>query len=328
MKQQRIEMILRADQPIAHHSESFGNSAVAMRRKIRQPDGSFQHVPIITGDTMRHGLREASSYALLDAAGLLGDPCLSEAALRLLFAGGQITGSAGGAVKLGDYREMVDLIPTLGLFGGCAQNRAIPGRIHVDDATLVCDETAHVLPEWVGAYLDGIGDRTDTHRAHVEEVQRVRMDPSLDPGKRRLLTAGDAESVELRLLRSENASEMGDQREKEAQKSTMLPRSFERIVQGSLFYWSVTATTYSALDEDTMWTAILAFAVSPYAGGKRGTGHGRLKVIHARDLELARPAEAVSFALASKEQAKGAMFRAHVAERSAKIRDFLAKVAA
>ena len=34
--------------------------------------GSVVRVPIITGDTMRHGLREAGSYALLSAALRLG----------------------------------------------------------------------------------------------------------------------------------------------------------------------------------------------------------------------------------------------------------------
>src|SRR5262245_29758625 len=110
-EQKRFEFILQAAEPIAHHSETYGNAQVAMRKKVRQPDGSFASVPCITGDTLRHGLREASTYALLDAAGMLADPDLSESACRLLFAGGMITGSAGGAVKLGDYAEMVDLIP-------------------------------------------------------------------------------------------------------------------------------------------------------------------------------------------------------------------------
>jgi hypothetical protein len=66
----RWEFILEAQEPIAHHSESMGNTAIAMRQKTRLADGSFVSVPIITGDTIRHQLREAASYALLDAAGM------------------------------------------------------------------------------------------------------------------------------------------------------------------------------------------------------------------------------------------------------------------
>lgn len=127
MRQVKFEFILRADQPIAHHSETFGNQAVSARRKVRQSDGTWAHVPVVSGDAMRHGMREASAYVFLDAAGLLHDGGLSEEALRLLFAGGQVTGSSGGVSKLNDYREMCDLVPPLALFGGCAQNRVIPG---------------------------------------------------------------------------------------------------------------------------------------------------------------------------------------------------------
>ncbi|MGH8630893.1 MAG: hypothetical protein ACREU7_09045, partial [Burkholderiales bacterium] len=116
MERKRLEFILEARSPIAHHQETFGNTAVLMRQKVRQPDGSFAAVPIITGDTMRHGLREAGTYCLLDCAGLLGE-ALTEQALRLLFAGGMVTGS-GSVVKLDEYREMVDLVPTLALLGG------------------------------------------------------------------------------------------------------------------------------------------------------------------------------------------------------------------
>lgn len=89
---------------------------------------------------MRHGLREAIAWAMLDAAGLMGD-ALSEAALRLLFAGGMVTGSGGDAIKLSEYRELVGIVPSLGLLGGCAQNHVVPGAVHCDEAVLICEET-------------------------------------------------------------------------------------------------------------------------------------------------------------------------------------------
>lgn len=324
MKQHRIEMILRADQPIAHHSETIGNAALAQREGVRQPDGSIVAVPIITGDSMRHGMRESSTYAFLDA---LGYPELGEPALRLLFNGGASPGSSG-ALKLGDYRELVEMVPTMALFGGNSLNRTLPGRIFADEALLVCEETTHLLPEWVGEYMAASGQELMSCRAYVEEVQRVRMDASLDPGKRKLLSAGAREGVEQRLLRSENSSEAEDGAAAEKEKSMMMPRRFERIVRGSLFFWRVTATTFDALEEDTLWTAILSFAMNIVVGGKKGTGHGRLSVIHARDLELARPSEAVEFALATREQAKGRIFRDHVRANADRIKTYLETVSA
>jgi hypothetical protein len=322
--------VLEAAQPIAHHAEAIGNQAIVARRKVRVPGGGWAHVPVVSADAMRHGMREAAAYAFLDAAGLLGRG-LSEAALRLLFAGGQVTGSSGGAVKLSDYREMCELVPPLAIFGGCAQNRVIPGRLWVDDAALICDEQQHLLPPHVLEYArQQHGAELESCRAHVEEVMRVRMDPTLDPGKCMLLTEGDREQAQARLLASETASERDDARAKDDAKSTMLPRSFERVVQGSLFYWAVVANCYSELDEDTFNVACAAFLADARVGGKRGTGHGLLRPVAAWNVRLARPAERVDM-LASDQLSTtrvGELFRQHVRDRADKIASFLQSVAA
>lgn len=318
----RYEFILQADQPIAHHAEVFGNSAISMRRKVRQPDGQWSQVPIITGDTMRHGLREAAAYALLDAAGMLDQPGLTESALRLLFAGGMITGKGdAGTIKLDGYREMVELMPPLALLGGCAQNRSIPGRMQVDDAMLICDETRHLWPSWVESYM---AERmVDTCRAHVEEVQRVRMDPSLLPDKRLLLTDGGA-AIEKRLGAHERASEKNDAIAKDDAKSTMLPRRFETVVAGSLFTWGVTAVCMSDLDVGSLNTMVGAFLSNAVVGGKRATGHGRVKAIAAKEIALARPRDAAADRL---DDAFGVQaFREHVTQRAERIRKWLSEV--
>lgn len=323
----RYELIIEAHTPIAHHSEVFGNSAIAMRRKIRQPDGSLVDVPVITGDTLRHGLREASSYALLDSAGILGDAGLSEAALRLLFAGGMLTGRGdASAVKLDAYRQMVDVMPTLGLFGGCANNRAIPGRLIVDDAVLICEETVSFVPGWVGDWLVEQGIRLESCRSYLEEVQRVRMDPTLDPGKRQLLSSNAAAAVQGRLLASEVAHDEGDAAAAASSKSTMMPRRFERVAQGSLFEWSVEATTYSELDTDTFNTAIAAYMANARVGGKRGTGHGAIRCVTARKVAMSRPSERAEPEVTALTKGVGAIFRAHMVDRRDALREFLAAV--
>lgn len=323
----RYEFIIEAQTPIAHHSEVFGNSAIAMRRKVRQPDGSFADVPVITGDTLRHGLREASSYALLDSAGLLGDAGLTEGALRLLFAGGMLTGKGdASAVKLDAYRHMVDVMPTLGLFGGCANNRAIPGRLIVDDAVLVCEETSAFCPAWIAAWLEEQGIRLDSCRSYLEEVQRVRMDPTLDPGKRKLLAAGADAAVQGRLLASEAAHDADDAVGAAKNKSTMMPRRFERVAQGSLFSWSVEATTYSDLDTDTFNTAVAAYMANARVGGKRGTGHGQIRCVTARKVAMSRPSERAEPEVTALALGVGSVFRAHVLERRDALREFLSAV--
>jgi hypothetical protein len=328
MQRIRYEFVLEAALPVAHHEGTFGNEAVIMRRKVRQRDG-WAKVPIVTGDTMRHGIREAAAYALLDAAGMLESPSLSEAALRLLFAGGMVTGGTGGSISLDAYRELCELVPTMALMGGCAQNRVVPGRLVVEDATLLCEETRDYVPAWAVAYAEERYGSLDGARAHVESEQRVRMDPTLVPQKRLLLTDGDQAKVTQRLLSSETASAADDDLAKLETKSSMLPRRFERVAQGSLFFWACEATCYTDLDVDTLNVACSAFLANARVGGKRGTGHGLLRALVGNAAQLARPSE--SFAAidpTALAPGMGATFRAHIAERSPRIRDFLATVAA
>jgi hypothetical protein len=328
MEQRRYEFILEAEEPIAHHAENFGNAAVLMRRKVRQPDGTFAQVPCVTGDTMRHGMREAASYALLDAAGLLESPCLTEAALRLLFAGGMVTGRGdAGTIKLDSYREMVDLLPHLSLFGGCASNRVIPGRLAVSDATLVCSEELAYLPTWVVTWLADHHVAIDTCRAYVEEVQRVRMDPTLVPQKRLLLSEGERAQAEGRLLASETTHASGDARGVDESKSSMMPRRFERLVRGSLFHWRASATCYTDLDVDTYELALATFLYRAQVGGKRGVGHGTLRALAGQQGELARPAEGLhSIDVQALATPKGKAFFDHVRARSAQIAEYLKTV--
>lgn len=325
MKTQRFEFLLQAQQPIAHHAETFGNHAVIQRRRVRQADGSFSDVPVISADTMRHGMREASAYAFLDAAGLLDDGNLTESALRLLFSGGMVGGRGdGGTLNLDQYRQLCELCPPLALFGGCASNRVIPGRLFVEDAVLLCEESARHAPEWS---MDGV--TLASQRAHVEEAQRVRMDPTLDPGKRKLLTDGAQVDATKRLASSEAAHAADDAVAREDTKSSMMPRTFERVVQGSLFSWAVSAHTYSDLDVDTLMVALGVFLSRPVVGGKRGTGHGELRVVSARDIAVTRPAERAEVVDVTALGGRvGALFRAHVAERKDRIKSFLGSVEA
>lgn len=327
MEIKRYEFVIEAKTPIAHHSEVLGNSAVAMRAKKRLPDGGFASIPIVTGDTMRHGLREAAAYAFLDAAGMLDKGALGEAALRLLFSGGTVTGRGDASmIKLDDFAVMTELVPALSLLGGCADNRVIPGQINCDDALLICDETRHLVPDWVTRWCDERGT-TATHRAHIEEVQRVRMDPLLDPGKVRLLTDGEQAKVRGRLVAHEKASGDGDAVEKDAAKSTMMPRRFETVIAGSWFFWSVQARLMSALEADTFDTMCAAFLARATVGGKRGTGHGQLRALVANEVQVLRPAQIhTEVDLGALAVGKGQLFRAHVAERKDRIREFLGTV--
>ena len=330
LEQVRYEILVEAVTPIAHAEGTMGNHSLAMARKIRQRDGSFVRVPIITGDTMRHKLREAVTYVLLDAAGLLtGEgPQLTASALRLLFNGGMLTGKgSGSAVKLTEWRDMMRALPSLGLFGGCVNSHLIPGQMSVSDALLVCTETEHMIPAWVVDYCKAEGATLQTFRAHMDEEQRVRMDSTREPQKVRLLSAGERDAVERRQIASELAHDENDAVAKEVTKSSMLPRTREVVAPGSLFYWDVTATVYDALERDMFDTAVAAFLANAVVGGGSNTGHGRLRGVVGNEVKLARPSEASeAMDLSALSARKGDVFRAHVREHAATMRKVLSEV--
>lgn len=326
-KQHTIEMVLRAEQPIAHHEGVEGNEGIVMRETVFSPQGRKTRVPIITGDTIRHGLREASARATLEAAGLL-DAVHGESALRLLFAGGQML-KGTDTLRLDDYREMVDLFPPLALLGGCAGNRIIPGQLEVGRAYLVCEESAHLLPPWVHAWADEIGIERNGARAHIERVQRVRMDPSLRPEMRALLSPEARETVERKLLRSDAASDADDDAEKLKTKSAMLPFAYETIAAGSFFFVRIHARTTSILQHDMLHVMLAAWLARPVVGGKRGTGCGLLHLVECRGMtrvEMAPAAsDAMMFGTSSPEVAR---FLAHVGERAERLGVWLAGISA
>lgn len=326
-QQHTIEILLRAEQPIAHHEGVVGNEAVVMRETVFSPNGRKTRVPIITGDTIRHAMREASARVTLEAAGLL-DARHGENALRLLFAGGQMLKSTD-TMRLDDYREMVDLFPPLALLGGCAGNRIIPGQLEVGRAYLVCEESAHLMPEWVSAHLDELEVERNSARAHIERVQRVRMDPMLRPEMRSLLAPEAREVVEHRLIRSDAASASDDDVEKVKTKSAMLPFAYETIAAGSLFFLRIHARTTTQLQHDMLHVMLAAWLARPVVGGKRGSGCGLLRAIEVRGMTRVEcaPGErgALSIGLEAPEVTR---FVAHVAERAERLSSWLERVQA
>lgn len=319
------DFILEAATPVAHHAENLGNMSILMRRKQRLPTGEFIDLPVVSGDSMRHGLREAGMLAYMEAAGLKD---LTTAALRLLFAGGQITGSSGGGVSISGYREMVELCPPLGLLGGCVNNRMIPGRMTVDEAVLICEETVPVLPPWVGQWLADSGAVASPMRSHVEEVMRVRMDPTSRPERVAMLSASEQTAVEQRIALSEKASGELDHVGKAENASTIMPRSFERIAAGSLLYWQVRANTYGELDHDTFHVMLGRFLGDLWVGGKRGTGHGNLRPVTARKIRLSASSTVESMEVQDVSRRIGSVFHDHVTARQTEIAKFMREVEA
>lgn len=324
MQTQRYEILVKARSPVAHAAENIGNASIFQRKPVRQPGGDVMMTPYVSGDAVRHALREAATYGTLHAAGILDDPQLSEGALRLLFAGGTVTGRGNASVlNIARYRELVSLFPPLALFGGCTDNRPLPGQMNVDELDLVCSEQSHNFPGWLTSWLSERNERVDSCRAYIEETQRVRMDPALFPDKQKLLSEGARMHVNSRQLASEGAHESGDAIDKAASKSTMMPRTHERIIQGALLWFGVEFRTYSPLERDAADFTLACLLNNFRVGGKGATGHGRLEFVagaRVRFEPVAGQLESIGAELAPKT---GEIYRAHVVSRKEELAAWL-----
>lgn len=335
-KQFRAEVLFEAAQPISHQETTIGNHGVAATAKVRQRGGGFARVPMVSGNAMRNRMRYASSLAVLRAAGLLGES-LSEPAIRLLFNGGKVVSNktkgkdgekkGGGGISMDRYRELCAIVPTLGIFGGCTENRIVPGKLSVSSLDLVCEENERFLPVWIREWMTAENERLDTAREHLEVVQSVSMDPALSPAMRTLMLPDAQVAVTDRLARSERAH-AADEAAADADKSGMMPYTYERICKGALFYWRTWVTVNSALEEDTFRVVLSELRDhGPVVGGKGGTGHGELSIIGARGVELARAVEKAD-ALDLGSPHVGSLFVPHVKERREQLQSFLSGVAA
>jgi hypothetical protein len=322
----RYEAIIRAMDPISHSEGTIGNDAIFMRTKVLDQQCREVMVPYITGNALRHQVREAAVYCTLDAAGLLDDPQLSRGALRLLFRGGMLTKRGDGSViNIDRYRELVALFPPLAILGGCIDNRSVPGQLIVDEAMVLCLETQHLWPAWAADWVRQNKIQTPHEADCMEKVQRVGMDPELQPEKLNLLTSGERVAAWGKQLAREDAHEQADSKLAKESKSDMMPYSFERLARGTLFWWGIECRTYSDLEFDAFNYSVGCLLNNFRIGGKRATGHGRLEFVAGCRIHFRPQAgdlENVDKTLAPK---CGDLYKRHVRERADELKAWLTR---
>lgn len=343
----RFGFVLKSLTAMNHQSGSEGNHGVAARTKVRLPDGSFASVPYVSGNAMRNRMRHAAAIATLSAAGLLDGlgPQLSQRAVQLLFSGGLLEGGTGGFAQA-KYLELCDLFPHLRLLGGAAGGQINPGMLQVSDLTLICEETAHVLPDLAvklgGGHVCDLecGDPCQLRpagmpsaREHIDVQQRVRGDAGRTLTGQQMMLDADREAVAARRLLRDEAALAGDLRTVAETKSLQLPYTYETVCAGTLWSWRVSAATTSALEEDMLATVLyhtLAALQTQGVGGKTSHGLGRLQCVEAeglpwRPLRTVLREEDVGTELADGHFRPGRLFAAHVAERREAIAHYLRK---
>ena len=140
----RISYTATLESSFNHGAGVSGNTARLRTQEVVLPDGSLAHVPFLSANSVRHGLRNALAWHLAKTLDL-ADRSLTKGEVTLLWSGGGIT-KTGAQANLELARQANNLIPMLGLLGYAAGSDIISGTLRASDAILVCEENQSRLP--------------------------------------------------------------------------------------------------------------------------------------------------------------------------------------
>lgn len=139
-----VPLRITLDSPLHHGAGSSGNTAVLRTQEVITADGQQARVPFVSGASVRHALREAIAWHLVEHAGIT-DGSMTKAAVDLMWTGGAVT-TTGAQTDLEMIREVDTLLPSLAMFGYAARSDIITGTLRASDLILECQENSGRLP--------------------------------------------------------------------------------------------------------------------------------------------------------------------------------------
>lgn len=303
--------------------QSFGINAKLRREKFVQPDGTVEEVPVISGNGVRGLLRDLGMGHMCHALGYgesddNGRPSgLSLPAFYFLFSGGSLTKVAGRGLDIDRAREIRELIPLVGVFGGAMGNQIMPGKLMVDKMIPICKETAHLLPKSVSP------KHPQSIWEYLQEEMYTRKDDEKDENKRTLIDGRVRELLEAEARSKRNEVMQPATQENTGQNQQMM-YYVETIAAGTKFFWSVVLNDVTDIEFDAFATCLAAFSSRPYIGAKSGVGLGKVAItfdnwrtIDSRMMPVGETAV---------DAPLGNIYKAHLATRGHDIRNLLASI--
>lgn len=181
----RIQIQAFALESLHHGSSSVGNTRLFRTQEVVLEDGSISRVPYISGNSIKHMIREHASLYAIEAMGIK-DGSLSRSVVDLLISGGRLSKSGSG-IDLGQARELAVMFPALSLCGYSASNWICDSKIKVDNLHLVCSENSIRVPETLSGSLH-LQNRAGYY---YEEEYGTRHEPTRSPSIQSLLVDED-----------------------------------------------------------------------------------------------------------------------------------------
>lgn len=301
--------------------QNIGINSKLRREKFVQPDGTVEDVPLISGNGLRGLLRDRGMFHMCRSLGYgvneeTGEVRgLSLPAFYFLFSGGALVKDGGGkGIDIDRARELRNLIPLVGVFGGAMGNQIMPGKLKVDKMVPICQETKHLLPSpWRDDEVASIWE-------FLQEEMYTRKDDEKDEHKRLMIDPAIRLLLETAATTKRNAP-VQPVTEESGNKQQMM-YYVETFAAGTQFYWSLVLDDVTDVEFDAFAVTLAEFARMPYIGAKSNVGLGRVSVKfdqwHTVDARMAHGSQL--------DTAIGRRYQAHLSEHGATIRELLAGV--
>lgn len=271
----RLHFTALALDPIHHGAGVSGNTTVLRKQDVILPDGTTARVPFISGNSLKHKIRESAASFALQAMGV--DRGLTKAQVDLLYSGGSLS-KGGSSVNLSQARQLEELFPVVSLCGYSAGNTMTSSKLTVEHLHLVCAENRHRMH---AELANEIGDALASRRAgqYLGEDFGTRHEHK-NPAVMRLLTYDERKRIEG------EKSKKKDEAHADKGDSLQMIYEFETIKPGALFFGCIHFRDVSDMELAALQSA-LGFACEGQTedgrmiytiGAKSSIGFGRVAI--------------------------------------------------
>lgn len=274
----RIVVIARALSPIIHGGDTVGNVQQVRRKTVYTDDGAWE-VPFISGNSIKHLVRENATRFALEALGVEGG--LTRQELQLLFSGGAMT-KGGGSVRLDKAREAEEYFPALALCGYSAGNTMTESQVRVDHWEVVCAENANRLRAEVERYAPECLPLFEKYGSEFVSTEfGTRHETTRRRELRELLSEVERADVEHEIsekMTKKNAGK-GDSLQMYYEHEVLVPGTV--FVGGFAFPHGVTERELAAFQSAFAYASQGASSdggLILHVGGQSSVGHGKVSV--------------------------------------------------
>lgn len=289
----RVVVVIECLSPMSHGGGTEGNIQTFRKRDVVLPSGRRAQVPFLSGNSIKHMLREKSTLYALEHLGALKPGGLTKPEVQLLFSGGTLTKS-GRSVALAQVRKMEQAFPALSLSGYAAGNVMTESAMNVHHAELVCVENARLLYHDVQRYAPFATPLLEQYASKfLAEEFGTRHEPT-----RRARTAELLLEDQLSQLVGETSANK-DKANPDKGDSAQMIFAFETLAAGSVMLSGITFPRGLTMLELAAFRSAWRLwaqereedgAIIGQLGGKGSTGYGRVRVrLHGQFAEGIKP---------------------------------------